>query len=59
MVGQKGMGRRRKEFRVFGAFALTGVMTSPLILVLKGRPCGSIVSKPAQLGFELQDDMRM
>lgn len=34
-------GRRRKEVKMFRAFALTSVMTSPLILVLKGQPCGS------------------
>ena len=49
VVGQEGRSRRRKEVRVFRAFALSGVMTSPLILVLKGRPSGSAKSKPAQL----------
>lgn len=47
VVGQEGRSRRRKEVSVFGAFALTGVMTSPLIRVLKGRPCGSTMSEPA------------
>lgn len=58
VVGQEGWSRRRKEVMVFRAFALTGVMTSPLIPVLKGQPCSPAMSKPAQLCFELQDDMR-
>lgn len=59
MVGQEARRRGREKVRVFRAFALSGVMTSTLILVLKGRPCGSAKSKQAQLGFELQNDIGM
>lgn len=57
MAGQEGWSKRRKEVRVFRAFALTSVTTSPLIPVLKGQPCAPAMSKPAQLGFELHNDM--
>lgn len=52
-MGQEGRSGRRKEVRVFRAFALSGVMTSPLILVLKGRP--SALQSQSQHSWALRD----
>lgn len=51
VVGQEGWNRRRTEVMVFRAFAFSGVMTSPLILMLKVRSCSSAKSKASTVGL--------